>query len=118
MGEREVTAFLSWLALERRVSAATQNQALAALLFLYRNVLQCDLAWLDGLVRAKPPGRLPVVLSRTEAAALLAQLDRPLWLVTSLLSASCHTLRHSSPRTCSRPGTISARSRSFSGTVM
>lgn len=63
MGPPEITAFLSALAVRRRLSASTQNQALAALLFLYREVLGCDPGWLDGIVRAKRPQRLPVVLS-------------------------------------------------------
>src|SRR5262245_36233151 len=66
MGAAEVTRFLSSLATEAGVSASTQNQALAALLFLYREVLRQDLPWLDGLVRAETPERLPVVLSRAE----------------------------------------------------
>ena len=66
MGEAEVTAFLNHLATERNVAAATQNQALAALLFLYKQVLGMDLAWLDGVVRAKRPVRLP---ERQPAAA-------------------------------------------------
>jgi hypothetical protein len=63
MGPPEITAFLSALAVRRRLSASTQNQALAALLFLYREVLGCDPGWFDGIVRAKRPQRLPVVLS-------------------------------------------------------
>jgi len=66
MGAPEVTAFLSWLATDRNVAAATQNQALAALLFLYKAVLERDLPWFDDLVRAKRPVRLPVVLSEAE----------------------------------------------------
>lgn len=85
MGEPEVTAFLSHLATHRRVSASTQNQALSALLFLYRVVLRRDLAWLDELVRAKRPARVPTVLSRGEVAALLAELDGTVRLVASLL---------------------------------
>jgi integron integrase len=85
MGEPEVTAFLSHLATRRRVSASTQNQALSALLFLYRVVLRRDLAWLDELVRAKRPARVPTVLSRSEVAALLAELDGVVRLVASLL---------------------------------
>jgi len=60
LGEPEITAFLSNLAVERRVSASTQNQALSAILFLYKHVLDKDLDWLDGVVRAKTPPRLPV----------------------------------------------------------
>ncbi len=85
MGEAEVTAFLSHLATHRQVSAATQNQALSALLFLYRAVLHRDLPWLNDLVRAKRPARLPTVLTRGEVHALLARLDGTAWLVASLL---------------------------------
>jgi len=74
MGRDEVEAFLSSLATEANVSASTQNQALAALLFLYREVLANDLGWLDGVVRAKTPSRLPVVLTRDEVCLLLASL--------------------------------------------
>ncbi len=72
MAAPEVTAFLSALARQGRVSPSTQNQALAALLFLYREVLGVELGWLDGLVRAKATPRLPVVLARDEVATLLA----------------------------------------------
>jgi Phage integrase, N-terminal SAM-like domain len=60
MGAPEITRFLSSLAVEGNVAASTQNQALSALLFLYRDVLGIDLPWLDGIVRAKRPQRLPV----------------------------------------------------------
>ena len=60
MGATELEQFLTHLAVERKVSAATQNQALAALLFLYQKVLEVDLPWLDGVVRAKPSRHLPV----------------------------------------------------------
>jgi integron integrase len=75
MGAAEVTQFLSWLAVESKVAASTQNQALSALLFLYRDILELDLPWLDGVVRAKRPQRLPVVLSREEVRLVLQQLD-------------------------------------------
>lgn len=75
MGKAEAEAFLTHLATERNVSAATQNQALSALLFLYREVLGQDLPWLDDVVRAKKPVRLPTVLTRQETTALLAQFD-------------------------------------------
>lgn len=74
MGAEEVTRFLSSLALDGHVAASTQNQALSALLFLYREVLQHDLPWLEGVVRAKRPIRLPVVLTREEVQAVLVQL--------------------------------------------
>ncbi|WP_428311759.1 integron integrase [Hydrocarboniphaga sp.] len=71
MGAPEVEAFLTSLAVERHVSAATQNLALAAILFLYRDVLSVELPWLDGVTRAKKPTRLPTVLTRQETDALL-----------------------------------------------
>jgi integron integrase len=88
MGGSEVEAFLSHLATEGRVSPSTQNQALAALLFLYREVLEKELPWMDGMVRAKCPARVPVVLTENEVRALLAQLDGTRWLASSLLYAT------------------------------
>jgi integron integrase len=85
LGEPEVTAFLNELAVKRKVAAATQNQALSALLFLYKEVLGRELAWLDGLQRPTRPPRLPAVLTRNEAERLLAQLDGTRWLLASLL---------------------------------
>jgi len=64
LGAAEASRFLTALAVEAKVSASTQNQALAALLFLYREVVRVELPWLDDLVRARRPRRLPVVLSR------------------------------------------------------
>lgn len=75
LGAPEVTAFFTHLAVKSNVAAATQNQALSALLFLYKEVLGIELPWLDGIERAKRPKRLPVVLSRAEINRLLAQLD-------------------------------------------
>lgn len=72
MGAPELTSFLTSLAVQGRVSASTQNQALAAVLFLYREVLKLELPWVNDVVRAKRPQRLPVVLSRTEVQQLLA----------------------------------------------
>lgn len=74
MGAPEIGQFLSYLATERDVSASTQRQALAALLFLYREALQVELPWVDGIVRAKQPQRLPVVLTRDEVARLWQQI--------------------------------------------
>lgn len=85
MGAPEVEAFLTDLARRRRVAASTQNQALAALLFLYREVLGVDLPWLANIQRAKRPVRVPTVLSRGEVARLLAELPAPHWLICSLL---------------------------------
>ncbi len=88
MGAAEVEAFLSDLAVRRNVAASTQNQALAALLFLYKQVLKLDLPWLGEVVRAKKPVRLPVVLTITEVQQVLAQLQGELWLASSLLYGS------------------------------
>src|SRR5262245_5947987 len=74
MGAPEITRFLSSLAVGDKVAASTQNQALGALLFLYRDVLELDLPWLDGIVRAKRPQRLPIVLTREEVRAVLQPL--------------------------------------------
>jgi len=88
LGEAEVTAFLNDLSVARGVAAGTQNQALSALLFLYKEVLGRELAWLDGLVRARRPPRLPVVLTRAEAERLLAQVTGTRWLLASLMYGS------------------------------
>jgi integron integrase len=85
MGAKEVTAFLNHLASDRMVAGATQNQALAAMLFLYRHVLGVELPWLDGPVRAKTAKRLPTVLTAAEVQAILAQLSGTRWLLVSLL---------------------------------
>ena len=88
MGEPELTAFLSHLACRERVSASTQNQALAALLFLYREVLGLRLGWLDGVVRAKSAPRLPVVLSRDEVTSVLDRMRGPASLMARLMYGS------------------------------
>jgi integron integrase len=88
MGAPEVEDFLSTLAVKNRVSASTQNQALAAVLFLYRQVLEVDLPWLQDVVRAKRPQRLPVVLTRSEIERVLARLSGTEWLVASTLYGS------------------------------
>ena len=85
MGQAEIREFLSDLAVRHRVAASTQNQALSALLFLYQAVLRQDLPWVDSVVRAKRPVRLPVVLTREEVGAVLAQMRGTPWLVASLL---------------------------------
>lgn len=74
MGAGEVEAFLTHLAVEGNVSASTQNQALSALLFLYREVLGIELPWLDEVVRAKKPQRLPSVLTRAEVTLVLERM--------------------------------------------
>ncbi|ANJ68048.1 integrase [Halothiobacillus diazotrophicus] len=85
MGAPEVEAFLTHLAVSRDVAAATQNQALSALLFLYREVLGIDLPWLDNVTRAKRPQRLPVVLTREEVMAILHRMSGTYGLMTSML---------------------------------
>ena len=85
MGEAEVTAFLNHLATDRHVAAATQNQAMSAILFLYKIVLGRELPWLDGVQRPTRPPRVPVVLTRAEAGRLLASLSGTKWLIASLL---------------------------------
>jgi integron integrase len=88
MGGTEVEAFLTDLAVRGQVSAATQAQALAALLFLYKEALNIELPWLDNVVRAHRPRRLPVVLTRREVQAVISGLRGDYWLVASLLYGS------------------------------
>jgi site-specific recombinase XerD len=112
MGATEITQFLSALAVQRNVAASTQNQALSALLFLYRNVLEQELPWLEDVVRARKPERLPVVLTRDTRMYLHQDTGqrRRHHLHESVLQravkvamrqaglakhASCHTFRHS-----------------------
>jgi integron integrase len=85
LGGAQVEAFLSRLATRFNVAAGTQNQALAAILFLYREVLRIDLPWMQNVVRAKRPRRVPTVLSRDEVLRLLAAMDGRTWLMASLL---------------------------------
>ena len=99
LGATEVTAFLNHLASQRHVAAATQNQALAALLFLYKEALAQPLPWLDGIDRAKRPVRRPTVLTQAETQQLLARMHGTKWLMASLLYGAglrlheCLTLR-------------------------
>jgi site-specific recombinase XerD len=94
-----VSAFLTWLATTRHVSASTQNQALAAVLFWYERVLQTPIGQVEHVVRAKQPLRLPVVLSRQEVVSVLARLEGTLWIIGMLLYGAglrleeCLTLR-------------------------
>jgi len=88
MGGDEVNAFLTKLAVEDNVSASTQGQALSALLFLYRVVLSEPLPWLEDLVRARRPARLPMVLTADEVAAILERMKGPSRLVVQLLYGS------------------------------
>lgn len=88
MGVVEVEAFLTHLAVARNVSASTQNQAKSALLFLYKEVLEMELPWLDNVTQAKAPKRMPVVLNKQEVQGLLNRLDGTMWLIASLLYGS------------------------------
>src|ERR1700727_1839020 len=88
MGRVEVEAFLSHLAVDAGVAASTQNQALQALLFLYRQVLDIELPWLGNVTRASRAKRLPVVLTPSEVRSVLAQLEGAIWLVANLLYGS------------------------------
>src|SRR5258706_15282963 len=85
MGGAEVESFLTHLAVKGKVSASTQNQAKSAILFLYRDVLEADLPWLEGVVQAKQPERLPVVLTETEVRGVMSKLRGSHWLLASLL---------------------------------
>jgi len=88
MGKEEIEAFLTHLAVERRVSASTQSQAKAALLFLYQKVLKLEVDWLNDVVTAKQPQRVPTVLTSEEARSLLARMEGETWLVAALLYGS------------------------------
>jgi len=85
MGQREIEAFLTDLAVTRNVAAATQNQALAAILFLYKEVLGQELPWLNDVVRAKKPARLPTVLTRTEIGRIFEHMEGTHALMARLL---------------------------------
>lgn len=88
LGAREVSAFVTHLATSRRVAASTQSQALSALLFLYREVLDVPIEWVDDVERAKAPQRLPVIFTRDEVRAVLSHLRGEAWLMASLLYGS------------------------------
>jgi integron integrase len=84
LGADALTAFLSDLAIRGQVAASTQNQALNAILFMYREVLKIELPWIDDVQRAKRPHRLPVVLTRDEVKGILAQLEGTIWLMAGI----------------------------------
>ncbi len=88
MGKTEIEAFLTHLAVQKNVAASTQNQAMNAILFLYRHVLKQDLGWLEDVTRATRPARLPVVLTVPEVQSVLARLDGQHWVMASLLYGS------------------------------
>ncbi len=101
MGAAEVTAFLTALAVRERVAASTQNQALNALLFLYREILGVELPWLDNVVRAKRPQHLPTVLTRDEVRAVLERLDGVPRVMALLLYGAGLRLLEGSPTSSS-----------------
>jgi integron integrase len=88
MGKEEIEAFLTHLAVADRVSASTQSQAKAALLFLYQRVLKLEVDWLTDIVAAKQPQRLPTVLTTEEARSLLSHMQGEPWLIASILYGS------------------------------
>jgi len=88
MGATEVTSFLSSLAIDRYCAPATQNQALNAILFLYRHVLEIDLPWLDEVIRAKRSAKIPVVLSVSEVQTVISHLPAQYVLIVKLLYGS------------------------------
>jgi integron integrase len=100
MGAPEVESFLTHLAVNKKVSASTQNLALSAILFLYREVLVIELPWMDSFSRAKRPARLPVVLTRDEVRKLFAAVEKPIHLLllkllygTGMRLMECYSLR-------------------------
>ncbi|MEO8442979.1 MAG: integron integrase [Betaproteobacteria bacterium] len=93
LGEVDVTNFLNHLARARSVAASTQNQALSALLFLYKEVLTQPLPWLDDIDRVKRPARVPAVLTQDEIQALLSRLDGTKWIMASLIYGAGLRLR-------------------------
>ncbi len=85
MGEKEINQFLTFLAIRKQVTASTQNQALCAIVFLYRHVLDRDIGLLEGLIRAKRPGRLPVVLTKAEVSQVVRELSGVKRLIVMIL---------------------------------
>lgn len=85
MDETHVSEFLTYLAVKRNIASSTQNQALSAILFLYRHVLKKEIGWINDVERAKKPSRIPVVFTKTEAEAILNRLEGSKWIMASLL---------------------------------
>ena len=88
MNERHICAFLTYLAVDKQVASSTQNQALCALVFLYRQVLKKEVGDFDNMVRAKMPSKLPVVFTREEVKQVLVQLEGVNWLMGQVLYGS------------------------------
>ena len=93
MDESHVSKFLTHLAIERIVAASTQNQALAAIVFLYREVLKSNLGWVENIERAKKPQKVPVVFSKDEVKRILLHLQGTKWLMASLMYGAGLRLR-------------------------
>ncbi len=85
MGTQEVEQFLTYLAVNGRVASSTQNQALSAILFMYKEVLKIELPWLNDVTRAKRCEKIPLVFSKIEIRKLLANLDGTYWIMAHLL---------------------------------
>ena len=85
LGAPEISAFLTWLAVQQHVSASTQNQALSALLFLYKHVLRIEVGRIEDVPRAQVPIRVPVVLSRDEVKRVMEHLTGTMWIIVVLL---------------------------------
>lgn len=88
MGADEIKTFLNYLAIQRQVSASTQNQALSALLFLYKKVLKIEVPWIDEFTPARRPVRVPIVMTRSEVTKVLRMMRGRHWLMASLLYGS------------------------------
>lgn len=85
MGKSEVEQFLTFLAVKKKIASSTQNQALSAILFMYKEVLGHELPWLNNVTRAKKPEKLPIVLSKKEVKKVFANLDGIYWIMGYLL---------------------------------
>ena len=93
MDESDVSQYLTYLAVRKNVAASTQNQALSAILFLYREVIKKEIGWVDGVERAKRPQRVPVVFTRDEVKKILIHLEGTKWIMASLLYGAGLRLR-------------------------
>jgi integron integrase len=93
MDESDVSRFLTYLAVKKNVAASTQNQALSAILFLYREVIKKEIGWIDDVERAKRPQRVPVVFTKDEVKNILLHLEGTKWIMASLLYGAGLRLR-------------------------
>ena len=88
MGEREINQFLTYLAVNQKVAASTQNQALSALLFLYKRILRKEIGWIGNIQRARKPKKIPVVFTREEVKKVMLHLHGKCWLMGALMYGS------------------------------